>query len=248
MSSVESSLAAALGTAQPWPVMALAMGGDVAPANAINSPINSDAAADRTMPDNPVTFQTAVARTVAAMNYELVDIERTGGGTLRVTIDRLPGQAYPTGESEVVVIDDCEAVTRQLQFSLEVDGIDYKRLEVSSPGLDRPLKKEADYARFVGEAAEVTLRVPLQGRKKFRGVLQARDGGWRLVLDDSLGMPYDPKTRLGKKAAAAKADPALAKTLDFSLDEVREARLVAVVDFKGRPAKKAGAIVGGLDT
>ncbi len=194
------------------------------------------------------TFQTAVARTVAAMGYDLVDVERSAGGLLRVIIDRVPGTVYPTGVSDVIVINDCEAVTRQLQFSLEVDAIDYRRLEVSSPGLDRPLKRAADYARFVGEPVEVTLRAPLHGRKRYRGRLEALDGGWRLLLDDSLGAPEDSRLRLGKKAAAVKADPANVTTLDFSLDEVREARLVPVVNFKGRSANDADAIAGGLET
>ncbi len=194
------------------------------------------------------TFQTAVARTVVAMGYDLVDVERTAGGMLRVSIDRLPGQTYATGVSDVIVIDDCEAVTRQLQFSLEVDGIDYRRLEVSSPGLDRPLKRASDYARFVGEPVEVTLRMSLNGRKRFRGVLEALGDGWRLVLDDALGAPADSRLRVSKKAVAAKADPANAATLDFSLDDVREARLVPVVNFKGRSADGADAIAGGLET
>src|SRR5688572_27008829 len=106
-----------------------------------------------------MSWQQAVERTVTGLNYELVDLERSGGTLLRVTIDRLPGRAYPTGESEAVTVDDCEAVTRQLQHVLEVENVDYGRLEVSSPGLDRPLKREADYARFAGHPIELTLKL-----------------------------------------------------------------------------------------
>jgi ribosome maturation factor RimP len=165
-----------------------------------------------------MTWQQAIDKTVTGLGYELVDLERSGGGLLRVTIDRVAGRAYPTGESEAVTVDDCEAVTRQLQYVLEVERCSYARLEVSSPGLDRPLKREADYARFVGLGVELSLRLPLAGRKKFKGVLGARDGGWRLAME--------PK---------AKGEPEQA--LDFVFDEVREARLVPVIDFKGR--KKA---------
>ena len=107
-------------------------------------------------------------------------------------------------------------MTRQLQRVLEVENCAYARLEVSSPGLDRPLKKPADYARFAGLAVDLTLKLAFQGRKKYSGVLQPplEDGHWRLVFNDG------------------KTDQAL----DFSLDEVREARLVPVVDFKGRRA------------
>lgn len=188
-------------------------------------------------------WQAAVARTVEAMGYETVDVERSAGGLLRVTIDRLPGRSYSTGDSDHVTIDDCEAVTHQLQYALEVDNVAYERLEVSSPGLDRPLRKEADIARFVGEAAEVTLKAPLAGRRKFRGLLAARDnGGWRLLLDDKVGVPPDPRERSRKssasKASSSKAGAAPApdtmQTLDFEWNEVRDARLVPVLDFKGR--------------
>ncbi len=175
-----------------------------------------------------MNWQDATQRTVAGLNYELVDLERSGGGLLRVFIDRLPGTVYPTGQSEFVTVDDCEAVTRQLQYVLEVEQCDYARLEVSSPGLDRPLKREADYARFVGSAIALTLRLPLAGRKKFEGVLVARDGGWRLEM---------AAAALGKDGKGAKGQAA--RALDFVLNEVREAHLVPVVDFKGSARAKA---------
>lgn len=169
-----------------------------------------------------MTWQQAIERTVTGLGYDLVDLERSGAGLLRVTIDRVQGKAYPSGPSEgseFVLVEDCEAVTRQLQYVLEVENCNYARLEVSSPGLDRALKREADYVRFAGSAVDLTLKLPLAGRKKFKGVLSARDGGWRLVME--------PK---------AKGEPEQA--LDFVFDEVREARLVPVVNFKGRQAAK----------
>ena len=172
-----------------------------------------------------MNWQDAAQRTVAGLNYELVDLERTGGGLLRVFIDRVPGVVYPTGESELVTVDDCEAVTRQLQYVLEVELCDYTRLEVSSPGLDRPLKREADYARFAGAVVALTLKLPLAGRKKFEGVLVAREGGWRLEMAPAVGKAV--------KAAKVAAVPS-ERALDFVLDEVREANLVPVVDFKGK--------------
>jgi ribosome maturation factor RimP len=161
-------------------------------------------------------WREAIERTVTGLHYELVDVERAARGLLRVTIDRLPGHAYPV-ESEFVVVEDCELVTRQLQYSLEVDGVDYARLEVSSPGLDRPLKREADFARFEGQAVSVTLKLPFEGRKVFKGVLgKAEAEGWTLTFS------------AGK----------LEQVLGFTLDEVREARLVPVLDFKGRRSSK----------
>jgi ribosome maturation factor RimP len=172
-----------------------------------------------------MSWQQAIDRTVTGLGYELVDLERTGGGLLRVTIDRVPGHVYPASDSEFVTVDDCEAVTRQLQYVLEVENCDYARLEVSSPGLDRPLKREADYARFAGAAIDLTLKTPLAGRKKYKGVLSAREGGWRLTIE-----PSEPVTKKGA--------PEAAQALDFVFDEVREARLVPVLNFKGRQAAK----------
>jgi len=159
-----------------------------------------------------------VEQTVTGLGYELVDVERSTRGLLRVFIDRLPGRQYPGGDGEFVTVDDCEQVTRQLQYALEVDSVAYERLEVSSPGLDRPLKRAADFERFTGHEVSLTLKLPFQGRKVWRGVLSAgagsqQESGWRLVFTDA-------KTRAEQ-------------VLDFALDEVREARLVPVIDFKG---------------
>jgi ribosome maturation factor RimP len=165
-------------------------------------------------------WREAIEQTVAGLGYDLVDIERSARGLLRVFIDRLPGRSYASGDGEFVTVDDCEQVTRQLQYVLEVDSVDYERLEVSSPGLDRPLKRPADFERFAGQEVSLTLKLPFQGRKVWRGWLGRGDGaGWRLVVKDG-------KTE---------------QVLDFALEEVREARLVPVVDFKGRRGQKAGA-------
>jgi len=166
-----------------------------------------------------ISWQDAIARTVGAMGYELVDAERSAGGLLRVFIDRVAGRTYETGAGEAVTVDDCELVTRQLLYALDVDAVDYARLEVSSPGLDRPLRKPADWQRFVGNEVDLTLRTPFQGRKRWRGQLQPREAGWRLVLPRDAGSAIE--------------------TLDFELSEVREARLVPQLDFKGRRARPA---------
>ena len=156
----------------------------------------------------------ALRSTVEGLHYELVDVERALRGLLRVTIDRLPGQAYAAPGASITV-EDCEAVTRQLQYALEVEGLDYARLEVSSPGLDRPLKNAADYARFDGQVIRLTLKQPLQGRKHFEGVLGGSGAAWQITFD------------------AGKAE----QVLSFTLDEVREARLVPVLNFKGHHPK-----------
>jgi len=164
-----------------------------------------------------MNWQDAVESTVTGLGYDMVDCERTPGGLLRVYIDLVPDLSSVGAEERHITVEDCERVTRQLQYVLEVEACAYERLEVSSPGLDRPLKKASDYQRFEGSEIEVTLKIAFQGRKKYRGLLSAQAEGWRIVFNDG------------------KADQAL----DFSLDEVREARLVPVVDFKGRRVKPA---------
>lgn len=116
--------------------------------------------------------------TLSGLGYELVDFERSarGGKTklLRVFIDKAGG----------VNLDDCASVSNHLSRVLPVEGIDYDRLEVSSPGLDRPLKKEQDFARFAGQKARIKLRVPVEGQRNFVGVLrEAREGKVELDVD-----------------------------------------------------------------
>ncbi len=189
-----------------------------------------------------VALQEIVGQTVTGLGYELVEIERCAGGLLRITID-LPW-APGAGEEPFVTVEDCEKVTRQLQFALEVDGIEYRRLEVSSPGIDRPLRGERDFERFAGALVDITLKAPIgkelganagglvhANRKRFRGTLERveQPGGhrWQVVWRD------EPAVKPGQRVSAKRA-PAPLQALGFTLDELREARLAPVVDFKGR--------------
>ncbi|MFO1330235.1 MAG: ribosome maturation factor RimP [Rubrivivax sp.] len=192
---------------------------------AAHVPAERGLAADQ--PLRRVDARSAIEATVTGQGYELVDVERAPRGLLRVTIDRVPGRSYPSGDDEFVTVDDCELVTRQLQYALEVDGVPYERLEVSSPGLDRPLVTEGHFARFAGHAVSLVLKQPFQGRKAYKGVLGHGAGGqgWTLVFDDGQGE----------------------QELGFALDEVREARLVPVVDFKGRKGTRTGQRAGAAD-
>ena len=190
------------------------------------------------------SWQSALERTVTGLGYDLVDVERSAGGLLRVTIDRLPERPYATGAGESVLVEDCELVTRQLQLLLEVEAVEYQRLEVSSPGLDRPLKTPAHWRRFVGEQVEVTLREPFQDQRKWRGTLAAGadEQAWRLEL--SAGKPLSRTAAKRQAKALASGDPTtpeVGRVLDFTLDEVRDAHLVAQIDFKGRRANAADA-------
>ena len=182
-----------------------------------------------------MALQEVVEQVVTSLGLDLVEIERSAGGLLRVTID-LP---WKPGQEQFVNVEDCEKVTRQLQFTLEVEGIDYKRLEVSSPGIDRPLRHERDFERFEGEVVDLTLKAPMgaaaggqvaANRKKFRGTLARAAQGWQISWSD------EPAVKPGQKVSKKK-EPAPLQVLGFELDELKEARLAPVVDFKGRRPK-----------
>lgn len=188
-----------------------------------------------------------VEQIVTGLGYDLVEIDRSAGGLLRITIDlpwMQPSADAPQVE-QFVTVEDCEKVTRQLQFALEVDQIEYRRLEVSSPGIDRPLRHNQDFERFVGQVIDVTLKAPLGAaaagqvsatRKKFRGVLEraevapdvAQSGPvWQIVWRD------EPEAKPGAKVSKKRPQAPL-QALGFTLDEIRDARLAPIVSFKGR--------------
>ncbi|MEP6825470.1 MAG: ribosome maturation factor RimP, partial [Ramlibacter sp.] len=112
-----------------------------------------------------MALQDIVEQTVTGLGYDLVEIERSAGGLLRITID-LP---WDPKLAQFVTVEDCEKVTRQLQFALEVEEAAYKRLEVSSPGIDRPLRGERDFERFAGEVVDVTLKAPVGAAARAAG-------------------------------------------------------------------------------
>ena len=124
-------------------------------------------------------------KTVTGLGYELVDVERSPRGrVLRVFIDK-------PDKMRGVDIDDCALVSNQLSRVLTVENIDYDRLEVSSPGIDRPLKKEADFGRFAGSEITLKLRLPLNGRRNFSGRLQGVLDGKVRVQTDAGEMAFD---------------------------------------------------------
>ena len=189
-----------------------------------------------------MALQETIEQTVTGLGYELVEIERTGGGLLRVTID----MPYVAEAEQFINAEDCEKVTRQLQFVLEVEGTAYSRLEISSPGIDRPLRNEKDFERFAGELIDITLKAPIgvaatagstvsASRKKFRGTLERAEpvegkAGWQIVWSD------EPAVKPGQKISKKRISAPL-QALGFTLDEILQARLAPVVDFKGRRPK-----------
>ena len=144
---------------------------------------------------------------------ELVDVERAPMGVLRIVID------HPNG----VTVDNCEWVSKQLSRVFEVESVDYNRLEVSSPGVDRPLKQIADFVRFAGQRVEIRLREAIDNRKVFVGVL--------IAPDDVTVESATPDTQFVLELEDVSGG---VRDLSFSFDEVERAKLDPVLDFKGR--------------
>jgi len=130
--------------------------------------------------------------TLANMGYELVEVEQLARGKLlRIFVDKNGG----------ISVDDCVLISNHLSKLLAVENIDYSRLEVSSPGLDRRLRKETDFHRFRGERVKLKLRVALQGQRNFEGILLE-------VNNDKLKLEVE------------------GKELDIELNNLEKARLV----------------------
>ena len=123
---------------------------------------------------------------LTGLGYELVDVQASNGGRmLRLFIDKPGG----------ITLEDCATVSRHLTRVLAVEGIDYERLEVSSPGLDRPLRKGADFARFAGHKAEIRMRTPdATGRRRFVGVLRGADGQRVTIEIEAQGQELEGQT------------------------------------------------------
>ena len=122
-----------------------------------------------------------IETTVVGLGYELVEFETSPRARLlRVFIDR-PESAQT--EKSGISVEDCAVVSSQLSRVFMVENVDYDRLEVSSPGLDRPLVKPADYRRFAGQEVQLKLRVPLGNQRNFSGVLEGlrEEGGVEMV-------------------------------------------------------------------
>ena len=142
-------------------------------------------------------LQKVIEQAVEGLGFELVDFETSPRARLlRVFIDGPKG----------VTVDDCATVSSHLTRLFAVENIDYDRLEVSSPGLDRPLKKEADFVRFAGQEAQIRLRLAVNGQRNFTGVLAG-------VTDGRLRLDCEGEMR------------------EFELDQVSKARLVPKIRF-----------------
>ena len=145
-----------------------------------------------------MTLGEVLENTVPALGYELVDWDRSArSGLVRVFIDK------PNG----VDVEDCARLSNHLTRVFAVENIDFERLEVSSPGLDRPVKRIADYARFAGQEAQLTLSAPVDGARRIKGILRGTEGDAVLV-----------ETPAGVKS--------------FPFETIAQARLVPAIDWR----------------
>ena len=124
-------------------------------------------------------LQQILETTLPGMGYELVDVELTAQGILRVFIDKEGG----------ITVEDCAAVSNHLSRVFMVEDVDYKHLEISSPGLDRPLKKAADFVRFTGSMVKLKTRLPVDGQKNFIGRIESFDEAAQTIV-----LAFDGKT------------------------------------------------------
>lgn len=122
-----------------------------------------------------VRVEEIIEQAVQGLGFELVDFETSPKGRLlRVFIDGPKG----------ITVDDCATVSNHLTRLFAVENVDYDRLEVSSPGLDRPLKKLSDFERFAGHEAHVRIRVAIDGQRNFAGLLGGVSEGKVLLTTD----------------------------------------------------------------
>ena len=124
-------------------------------------------------------LQRILETTLPGMGYELVDVELTAQGILRVFIDKEGG----------ITVEDCATVSNHLSRVFMVEDVDYKHLEISSPGLDRPLKKAADFVRFAGSMVKLKTRLPVDGQKNFIGRIESFDEAAQTIV-----LAFDGKT------------------------------------------------------
>jgi ribosome maturation factor RimP len=139
-----------------------------------------------------------LGQTVPALGYELVDWDMSARTRqIRVFIDKPDG----------VDVEDCARVSNHLTRLFAVENVDFERLEVSSPGLDRPLKRLADFDRFAGQEAQLTLSAPVDGARRIKGILRGTEGDDVLV-----------ETATGVKP--------------FRFGTITQARLVPAIDWR----------------
>ena len=166
-----------------------------------------------------------VLASVTGLGYELVDFEHSARGLMRVFIDKPDG----------IGVEDCASVSNHLSRVLEVENVEFERLEVSSPGLDRPLKTLAHYQQYLGLSVKVRLNSMVDGRKRFDGVIKAVEGDtivFAVAADDGAVKPQTPVLKSASaliklpKAKAAGKSAKSVKLIRVAFDSIDKTRLI----------------------
>ena len=188
------------------------------------------------MAQNQTDIAQLVEKTVEGLGFEFVDFEALPRHLVRVTIDKEGG----------VTVDDCEVVSDQLTYLFTAEAFDYDRLEVTSPGVDRPLKRAKDFARFTGELVHVELFNPIfdpafssAGRRKLDGRIQSVEEGTAnpeivfLFTDEKPAKTPREIFERRKRQQTESCDQITPVTVTFRFSDVARAWLVAQLNFKG---------------
>lgn len=150
-----------------------------------------------------------IDKTVAGLGFELVEFEASPRARLlRVFIDK------PEGDKSGITVEDCAIVSKQLSRVFTVENVDYDRLEISSPGMDRPLIKADDFRRFAGAEVQIKLRIPVGTQRNFSGVLEG--------LVEPVGeSAVEPSSKIPSIALRAEDG-----RHEFAIDNIDRARLI----------------------
>lgn len=166
-----------------------------------------------------------VLASVTGLGYELVDFEHSARGLMRVFIDKPDG----------IGVEDCASVSNHLSRVLEVENVEFERLEVSSPGLDRPLKTLAHFQQYLGLSVKVRLNSMVDGRKRFDGVIKAVEGEtivFAVAADEGVVKAQTPSQKSGgalikpPKAKAAGKSAQSVKIIRVAFDSIDKTRLI----------------------
>ncbi len=171
-----------------------------------------------------VNLESTVGMAVSSLGLTLVEVERAANGLLRIYIDR------PEGKGSVTV-EDCSMVSHHLSHLFTVENVDYERLEVSSPGLDRVLKTAADFVRYQGQQVKVRLNTTVDARKRFNAVVQAVEGSRVLfaLVDESDAAASAGQKKRGNAKVKSKVEAtesAELKVITVDLAQIEKARLI----------------------
>ena len=172
-----------------------------------------------------------VESSVIPLGYEVIDIQIDNSGLIRIFVDLFDG-------SREINLKDCEFITKQLVYLFPVEGINYERLEVSSPGEDRKLTKVHHFERFIGEMVKLKFRDLVAGKKNYVGLLgkSTIKNSKIMIKQETL----DPKNTLGDKTSSIffikeKGTDGKDK-IEFAIEQLEQARLVEEISLKGKHA------------